>query len=368
MNAQQKRTSVTLALAAAALGAGVFAALPMAKAQTTAPAGMGSSPAAASMPEPDFSKPVAVINDREINNKAFYQMLMQVSGLRVYEEVRDWVLIQQACAGAGIPTSGESFQKAVQAEIDRTLEGISQQTKQTGNQITDREQLIRIMNGTLAQRGVVQSEFSLGVQRAAGLRLLAKGHVDVTDAELKQAFEARYGEKVEVDVISVPDAITAAKVRDLITKQGKKPLEVNQAMGVPVQSLTISKNADQIKEIRDVAFKLNVGELSASVPAPNGQGSVLIYMQKKDAADPTAKMTDPATQKEVHDFVYNIKETEWMNNHLTYLRNTAHVNINDPTLFAEISAQQAQSAATQASSAPAPVGLPAPGAATAPGR
>ncbi len=358
-----KKTSIALALAA-----GVFAAIPFTYAQTggaatTTPA----APAPGSALEPDFTKPVAVINDREINNKAYYEMLLQVSGLRVYEEIRDWVLIQQACSGAGIPTSGETFQKAVQAEIDRTLDGISQQTKSTGNQITDREQRWRIMNQTLAQRGVVQSEFALGVQRAAGLRLLAKGHVVVNDAELKQAFEARYGAKVEVDLISVPDLITADKVRTLITTQGKKPLEVNQAIGVPVQSLTISKNADQIPQIRDAAFNLKVGELSAAIPAPNHQpGLVLLYLQKKDAADPSAKMDNPTIQKEIHDFVYNIKETEWMNNHLNFLRASAHITVNDPTLFSQIQAQQAQQATTQAASEPAPVGLPSPGAAPAP--
>jgi hypothetical protein len=353
-----KKTSIALGLMA-----GVLAAIPFTFAQT-APAGGASSGSAATAPSSiDLNKPIATINDRDINNKAFYDMLMQVAGYRVYEEVRDWVLIQQACTLAGIPTNDENFKKAMQAEVDRTIEGISQETKRTGNQITDRDQLGRILNQTLAQRGITQSEFMLGIERAAGLRLLSKGHVEVTPDELKQAFTATYGEKAEVDLITVPTQARAADVRDMINK-GKKPLEVGQALGLQVQSVTISKNADQIAQLRDIIFRLNPNELSAAIPAPNGNGFVLAYLQKKDPADPTARFEDPTIQKQLHDRVFGLKEQEWMNNHLNTLRSASNIKINDPTLSAIVEANmRAQmAAASQPATAPAGtgLGLPAP--------
>ncbi len=363
MNAQIKKSSMALALTA-----GVLAALPFAFGQTTAPAGSGGG--ATTGPSIDLNKPIATINDRDINNKAFYDMLMQVAGYRVYEEVRDWVLIQQACTLAGIPTTGDEFQKAMQAEIDKALQGISQQTKQSGNQITDKEQLVRIMNQTLAQRGITQAEFMLGIQRAAGLRQLAKGHVEVSNEELHQAFDARYGEKVEVDVMTVSDQQKSAEVRDLI-KQGKKPLEISQQKGVPVQSMTISKNADQIPQIRDAAFRLNPGELSGAIPAPRGNGFVLIYLQRKIPADTTARFDDPNVQKDLKQFVFDLKEQEWMNNHLNTLRGNSNIKINDPTLSAivEANVRAQMEAQNQAATAPAGtgMGLPAPSGTVAPG-
>jgi hypothetical protein len=361
VNAQIKKASIALALAA-----GVLAALPYAFSQATQP-GSGGAATPSSI---DLNKPIATINDRDINNKAFYDMLMQVAGYRVYEEVRDWVLIQQACTPAGIPTTGEDFQKAMQAEIDKALQGISQQTKQTGNQITDKEQLVKIMNQTLAQRGITQAEFMLGIQRAAGLRQLAKGHVEVTNEELHQAFDARYGEKVEVDVMSVADQQKSAEVRELI-KQGKKPLEISQAHGVPVQSMTISKNADQIPQIRDAAFRLNPGELSGAIPAVRGSGFVLIYLQRKIPADTTARFDDPAVQKDLKQFVFDLKEQEWMNNHLNTLRGQSNIKINDPTLSAIVEANVRAQMAAQSQPATAPagtgLGLPAPSGTVAPG-
>lgn len=352
-----KRVSLALALAA-----GLATGATLSFAQTTRPAG-----AASGAPAPDFSQPVAVINGRDINNEAYYGLLMQVSGYRVYEEVRDYILIQQACNAAGFATSGPDFEKAVQAEYERALTNLS---KQTGIPMSQRDQLVAILNQTLAKNNIILPEFRLGLERAAGLRLLAKGHVEPpTQSEMEQAFEAQYGDRVKVAVLSVPDMSAAHEVRDLIAA-GKKPLEISQERAIPMQEMTIAKNADQIKEIRDQAFQLKPGELSAAIPQ-NGR-YLLVYLEDKIPGRPGAKLTDPTVKADVEQFIMDIKEQNWMNNQLNNLRQMANIKINDPLLSEIVKAnveamQRAQNAATQSASTQ-PAALPAlpgaPGAAT----
>ncbi|HVS69988.1 MAG TPA: peptidylprolyl isomerase [Phycisphaerae bacterium] len=322
--------------------------------QTSQPAG-----AAATAPAPDFSKPIAVINGREINNEAYYGLLLQVSGYRVYEEVRDYILIQQACAQAGFQTSGPDFEKRVQAEYDRALENLS---KQTSIPMSERSQLVAILNQTLAKNNIIQPEFRLGLERAAGLRMLAEGKVaPPTQDEMEQAFTAQYGDRVKVDVMSVADISQAAEVRQQVTA-GKKPMEIAQERGIPMQEMTIAKNADQIAEIRDEAFKLKPGELSNSIPK-NGR-YLLVYLEQKIPGQPGAKLTDPAVQTAVKQFIMDVKEQNWMNNQLNNLRSMANIKINDPVLSEIVKAnyealQRAQQAAATQGGATQPAGAPA---------
>lgn len=355
-----KKTGWILSVAAAtAAGASlVYAQTATAPAPTAATA-PGTMPTNLGSVVVDWDKPVASVNDREINNKAFYSILMQVAGMRVLEEVRDWVLIQQACSGAGIPTEGPDFQKAINAEVERSIQEVIDKKI-----AKDRNEALKILDQTLASKGVTQAEFQLGIQRLAGLRLLAKGRIEVNDGELQQALAAQYGERATVDLLSVSDFTEAAKVTSLI-KSGKKPLEIAQSEGLHMDQATISKNADQIPRLRDAIFRLNVGEISAPIPGENGAtGYLMAYLEKKDPADPSKSLTDPVVKAQMHDLVYNTKEGLWMNDLLNKLRRESRTTINDPvlSLIAQNNIRAAE-AATQAASTQRAMSTSAPAAA-----
>ena len=56
---------------------------------------------------PDKDAAIAEIDGRPINNKAFNDILMQVAGMRVFQQVFDLTLVQKACGMAGVPLGGQ---------------------------------------------------------------------------------------------------------------------------------------------------------------------------------------------------------------------------------------------------------------------
>ncbi|MGN6370673.1 MAG: peptidyl-prolyl cis-trans isomerase [Phycisphaerae bacterium] len=304
--------------------------------------------------QPAPQKPIAVINGHEIDNQKFNELLMQVCGLRVFETVLNWTIVQQACNQAGIQTDNQDFAKLVNAEIQRVLDAFA------ANGVSEADRP-KFLQAVLQKQGISNVEFQMSMQQQAGLRALSKGHVDVTDAEVKQRFEADYGEKAEVRIVRIPDGsqpalMTAAKVREAVEKQKKDVTEAGRELGLSVENVRIPKNADGpgIKEIRDTAFQLKPGQLSATVP--QGNVSYLIYLDKIDPAQPDVKFD--SVKEKVRQEVQTAKEQQWMANHLMYLRSQARVDVNDPVLareFAVAAAQMkaAQAAATQAASQPA---------------
>ncbi len=331
-----KRIAVTSILSACVFGAGLRAG-----AQTPT-----------SQPAP--AKPIAVINGHEIDNERFNRLLMEVCGLRVFETVLNWTVVQQACNQAGIQTDNEDFSKSVNAEIQRVLDALGA----SGISEADRPRFLQV---ALQKQGISNVEFQMSMQQQAGLRALSKGHVDVTDDEVKQQFEANYGERAEVRIIRIQDGaqpalVTASKVREQVEKQKRDPSEAARELGLPIEPVKIPKNADGpgIKEIRETAFQLKPGQLSASV-LQNGV-NYLIFLDKIDPAQTDVKFE--TVKAKVREEVQTAKEQQWMANHLMYLRSQARVDVNDPVLgrqFAAMAAQQraAQAATTQSATQPA---------------
>jgi hypothetical protein len=199
------------------------------------PASATTAPAAHDAAAPAAEQPIAIVNGHEINNKKFDDLLMQVAGLRVFQEVLDLVLVQQACNQAGINTDTDEFRKKVQDEFDKVLAGLGAQNVPE----KDRQQ---VLGQLLQQRGITEVEFQMGLQRAAGLRMLAKDRVEKpTDKEIQEAFTAQYGEKVQVEIVTVKSMEAAAEVRKAFDK-GQDLHSIAQQMNVPWNALTISSN------------------------------------------------------------------------------------------------------------------------------
>ncbi len=309
--------------------------------------------------QPASQKPIAVINGHEIDNDRFNHLLMQVCGLRVFETVLNWTVVQQACNGAGIQTDNDDFAKLVNAEIQRVLDAFG------ANGVSEADRP-KFLQAVLQKQGISTVEFQMSMQQQAGLRALSKGHVDATDDEVKQRFEADYGEKAVVRIVRIQDGaqpalVTASKVREAVEKQKRDVSEVAREMGLPVENVRIPKNAEGagIKEIRDTAFQLKPGQLSASVP--QGNMNYLILLDKIEPAQPEVKFD--SVKAKVRQEVQTAKEQQWMSSQLMYLRSQARVDVNDPVLAQEYAVaaanmRAAQAAATQAA-ATQPANAPA---------
>jgi hypothetical protein len=295
------------------------------------------TPPAASQPAPD--QPVAVINGHDIDNKKFNQLLMEVAGLRVFQDVLDWTIVQQACDQAGIETQGDKFTALWRAEYERELARLPIAAD------VPKEDRPKILAQFLQRQNISEVQFQMVLQKTAGLRALAQGHVDVTDDEVKREFESEYGEKVDVRVLTVKNLTEAGKVRDAIENDKKDPNDVAHDMNIPIQPVTISKNADadQIEQLKTIAFELKDKQLSAAIPMKGVY--FMVYLDKKEPAQTDVKFS--SVKDKVRKDVMEAKESQWMSNHLLYLRQNARVTVNDPVLRAQFQAIAAQVKAQQ---------------------
>jgi hypothetical protein len=287
---------------------------------------------------------------------------MQVAGLRVFQEVLDLVLVQQACNQAGINTDTDEFRKKVQDEFDKVLAGLGAQNVPEKN----RQQ---VLGQLLQQRGITEVEFQMGLQRAAGLRMLAKDRIEKpTDKEIQEAFVAKYGEKVQIEVVTVKSMEAAADIRKAFDK-GQDLKSIAQQMNVPWNAVTISSNntdPEPISRFKELAFKeLKEKQLSATYPFTSPQGAVyyMVYLDKKIPKQ-DVKLED--VKDKVAQDVINLKESNWMNKHLVDLRAHANVRINDPILSRQFENIARQMQAMQATTRPGAVNATQPGPAQTP--
>jgi hypothetical protein len=355
--------------AVTAFGQATVPAAPPAAVTTSGPA----LPPAGAMPDPN--QPIAIINGLPINNKAFNDILMQVAGMRVFQQVFDLSLIQKACLDAGIAITGDEFTKRLNDELDKTMTGLG--IVSTTTQPMTMEQRTGALSAILQQQGVTAVEFRLGLETRAALRAMSEGKFVVpTDAEIKDAYDSEYGERRKVHIIQYPDTQSVVAIKAAL-KTAKTPEDAAKDLKLPAPAVwVISKNATSpnVKAIRDVAFdSLKViGEVSAEteVPGANGQKQKVLVILDEITKDRTSEVKfDDKTKEEYRKKVYDFKQVNWMNNHLVSLRSRASVDIKDPLLsdqfkqIADAMQRQAAAAATQpggaTGTAPAPTTAPA---------
>lgn len=336
------------ALAVCVLSAGmkVFAA--------DAPATQAAAPGPTSLPSPD--SPIAEIQGRQINRQRFNDILMKVAGMRVFQQVLDLVLVEQACQGVGIPLEGDEYQARVKAEYDKVLAGL-------GGQFTD-AQRPQVLAQVLRQKGMTDVEFQMAMQRSAGLRALAKasGKITVSPDELSTAYQAQYGEKADIVLIPVRSMEESAAIRDAVENKGRDAMMAAQENGSQPQAITISKNADQFKPIRDTVWQMKEKTLSATIQ--QGGNQYLVYLIKMNPAQPNIKFD--SVKGDLQQKVLDLKESQWMNQHMAELRQNAAqtIKIYDPELQREFmmieeQIRQAQAAnATQAATQPGAAAQP----------
>ena len=346
----------------------------------TGPAAGPAIPAGGAMPDPD--KAIAVIDGRPINNKAFYDILMQEAGMKVFQQVFDLTLVQKACLNAGIALDGKEFKDRLTDEYNRTLQSLAitfemptswpATTKSVADQKKDYETMAReqALNYVLQRQGVTAVEFRIGLETRANLRALAQilGRITVTPQECTDAYDSKFGEKRAVHIFLLNDKepekkLTAADIRPVLEANAKLPeserksLEdlANSKKWPQPNSWTISFNAKGVgvDEVRKVAFGMKLGEISAATKVPQGDKpdqNVLIVLDKIIA---DTKKEHPYKESEMKTEVQEYKESQWSNTYLNNLRANAAVQINDPILQEQFKAADAARRQQEAAAAAA---------------
>ncbi len=354
-----KFTSIAALIAAAFIGQASAATLPGSKPIVTAPV--------AAVPElnqdilmprsPAGGNPaIATINGESLSKAHFLNSLLRVNGVPLLEKWIQLTVLKQACKKAGLDVG--------QAQIDAAEQGVLDQLAEQHIPAKDR---IPVLEKLLARKGQSLADFRMALARTTYMLALAKGHVHVTDAQVKQAFKANFGPKVEVRDIVVNSFGDAATVHHLIMTKRVNPAVVAQKYSMDRQ--TAAKGGLEIIPLEDSALPqvllstvsvLKPDELSAAVPL-NGSLHLFWLVKKIPASDVKFSKVQAALKA---DLLKQMK-LQWGQLELNRLVAQSKITIDNPILNSEFAAirdayrEEAQTLANEKKSATtAPATMP----------
>lgn len=149
-------------------------------------------------------RPAALLNGQPIAWSALQPALAEAAGGLVLEEIVLDAMLDAELASRGLALTPA----AVTAERRHLVDMI-----QTGA-AADEHEAERLIDSLRRSRRLGDIRFRSLLERNAKLRLLTANTVSVTDAEVQQAFQLRYGPKFRARVILVPTEREAARIRD----------------------------------------------------------------------------------------------------------------------------------------------------------
>jgi parvulin-like peptidyl-prolyl isomerase len=246
-----------------------------------------SKPVAAVTPSESGQRAVAYIyNSVPVTREDLGEYLIARMGDERLKELVNLKIIQHYCEQKGIEIS----QAEIEAEFAETMKGIPNVTPKIFE-----NKVLRPRNKTLYEwkEDVIKPRLML-------VRL-CRDRVQVTEDDVKKAFESHYGEKVECRMILWPDtekdiAGQVARIRndeqefDRVARQQVTPsLAATGGMIEP-----IGHNATGNRDLEQAAFSLKPGELSGLIDTP--QSKAVIKCVKRIPADPS-KYTEAEREK-----------------------------------------------------------------------
>jgi RNA polymerase sigma factor (sigma-70 family) len=145
----------------------------------------------------------------------------------------------------------------------------------------------------LQNRNMTLREWKEDVIRTKLLLWRLSGGGKVREEDLRRAFEARYGEKVECDMIVLPAAQqkTAEQVAARL-RAGQTNFAQEAARWLPRRDIPtlITRHSTPYEEVEKAAFALRQGEISHAIAVKDG--FVILRCRRRLPADPHARFED----------------------------------------------------------------------------
>lgn len=301
---------------------------------TSAPA--FAAPAAA--PDPTM----AVVNGEPISREEVVGPLVQASGLNFLLLTVQLKVAKQEAAKQGIVLKPQD----VEAERGLTLKGLFPDSEQK-----DYDALIEQL---LQKQGISRPQFDLIVETNAILRKVAEPQCvgKVTEENIKQAFDLKYGATVQIRDIKL-DSQAAAEQARLRLKAGEPFESVAQRMSSDQQTRAngglwppfAAASPDVAELIKNEAFGLKEGEVSPDVIATEGAYHI-IKVEKRNP--PPAKIVQ--LDKEKHDYLLRELNEKYVQQVIKVLRarvaqevmQPGVLDIRDPVLKQQFDRQLAE--------------------------
>jgi hypothetical protein len=239
--------------------------------------GCASEPAATTAPAAaPASAPVAVIDGRVLEWRAFGPLVAEASGGPVLEEVvLEW-RCETECAKAGIAVGMD----LVLAEERRVLESLDQ----------DPERAMRLLQSLKARQGLGPLRWQALLRRNAMLRALVAKDIVLDEAVIEQARDSLVGPRRDARLIVVADLVAAERVRTALRDGASFPelaaresLDTSAPRGGLVTGVT-RRDAGYPSSFREALFAL----------APNAISDPLLVEDRFMIVQMLAESTPPA--------------------------------------------------------------------------
>lgn len=226
-----------------------------------APTASRANPATQSPEQQANEKPqiVAIVNGEPITREELRTECLRAYGEEVLETAINKYLILEECQRRGITVTSQEIDEEIQRMSTRF--GIPVET------------WLKLLKD---ERGIKPDQYKrdiiwpmLSLRKLAGNRLL------VTDEEIQQQFETRYGPAVKARLIVTSSRQAAEKVRAEAVAHPEQFGDLAKQYSEDASSASlkgliqpIRKHVGQ-KEIEDIAFSLKPGEISPIIPVAN---------------------------------------------------------------------------------------------------
>lgn len=244
---------------------------------------------------------VAEVNGTPITREQLAEELISTHGEKQLEFMIHRMVIEEACKQRNITVTDEE----VQAEIQDTIDNLN-------------IRLSEFRDSILARRGITYNQYIRDTVRPAiALKKLVEGKVEVTEEDLKKAFLANYGEKVEVRMLVVREQRKAFEFweqLDKIKEQDKrlqtfeelcKTYSVDQATR-PYGGEAVIHRYTGAPEIENLAFGLQEGQLSKIIQVRDGNLMLLCVKRIPQNEEITMEtIANEKTQKTVRQMLHD---------------------------------------------------------------
>jgi parvulin-like peptidyl-prolyl isomerase len=275
--------------------------------------------------------PIALVNGESITRQQLADECVARRGEEILETLVARRLIEQAL---------RAQRKQVTAqEIDQEIENVARQMAGIG-----REAWLRTLE---KERGISPVQYARDIiYPALALRKLAADRVQVSKEDLKNAFDAQYGEKLRCRLIMVDKLRTAQEIWEMLRKNpaGFEKLAQERSMDSGSRSLggllaePITRHAypqnvsdaafrqlvDGDPEDKDPAHKPKDGDFTGPVQVAEATWIIL----RREGVIP-AQRVDPNNEqirKATYEMIYQVKLKEAMNEYFANLMHAASID------------------------------------------
>jgi len=296
------------------------------------------SQAAASMPYLKMeavpvnpTDPICIINKEVITRAQLANECVARKGEEILETLISRTLIEQALRAKKLEVTA--------AEIDQEIDKVAMSVAGLG-----REAWLRTLD---KERGISPAQYARDIiYPALALRKLAAPRVQVTAQDLKDAFEAQYGDKLRCRMIMVDKLQTAKEIWEELRKNpgGFEKVAMERSMDSGSRSLggllgePISRHAHP-KTVSDAAFSQLVdgdptdkdpnhrpknGDISGPIQVAEATWIIL----KREGLIPAQNVNaaDEKIKKQTYDLIYEVKLKEAMGAYMVDLMQAAEVD------------------------------------------